>query len=109
MRVMPGEIETRPRFMVVKTQIVGNLESWSYDYTSDLELFADRQDAIDHGWHLYDHDDFNIATVQDGRLVAFGWDHEDFAPEDRDDLPEIERQLCLPDALKRLPRQGGLR
>ena len=87
-------------FVVIKTQIVGNPADWSYDYTSDLSLHTDRQAAIDHGWQLYAHDDFNIGTVRDRRLVAFGWGMDDFAPEDCDDLAEIERQLRLPDSLR---------
>lgn len=88
------------RYLVVVTQIVGNPSDWSHSYTSDLKLFDDRQAAIDHGWKLLDHDDFNIATVRDGRIVAFGFEMKDFAPEDTDDLGEIERQLGLPHLLR---------
>lgn len=94
------------RYMVVVTQIVGSPADWSRDHNSDLELFTDRQAAIDHGWALHDHDDFNIATIVDGRIVAYGFEHEDFPnPEEDFDAAEIERQLGLPDAL--LANQEG--
>lgn len=92
---------TEKRFMVVTQQIVGSPENWSTDYSSDLDLFADRQKAIDHGWEIHGHDDFSIATVDaDGRLIAFGWEHEDFADPEDWDKAEIERQLVLPDSVK---------
>lgn len=90
------------RYLVVTQQIVGNPESWSSDYSSDLETFADRQAAIDHGIDVLGHDDFNIATVDEaGRLVAFGFDHEDW-PNDLDhyDEAEISRQLFLPASVR---------
>jgi hypothetical protein len=89
------------RYLVVTQQIVGSPESWSMDYSSDLETFTDRQAAIDHGEEVLGHDDFNVATVDgDGRLVAFGFDHEDW-PNDLDhyDEAEISRQLGLPQSL----------
>lgn len=89
------------RYLVVTHQIVGSPESWSSDYSSDLEAFTDRQAAIAHGIEVLDHDDFNIATVDDaGRLVAFGFDHEDW-PNDLDhyNAAEITRQLGLPESL----------
>jgi hypothetical protein len=95
------------RYLVVATRIVGNPADWSHSYSSDLELFDDRQAAIDHGIEDLGHDDFNIATIRGGRIVAFGFDMEDFAAGDCDDLTEIERQLCLPDALRREAVSGG--
>lgn len=91
------------RYLVVTQQLVGSPESSSTDYSSDLETFADRQAAIDHSIEVLGHDDFNIATVDDaGRLVAFGFDHDDW-PNDVDhyDGAEISRQLGLPDSLAR--------
>lgn len=91
------------RFLVVTQQLVGSPESWSTDYSSDLETFADRQAAIDHGIEVLDHDDFNIATVDaGGNLVAFGFDHEDWENHpDNYDAAEIARQLGLPESLAR--------
>lgn len=83
------------QYMVVVTQIVGSPEAWSYSYTSDEQRFADRRTAIDHGLRVLGHDDFNIGTLRGDRLVEFGWQFEDFPPEDRDDLAEIERQLGI--------------
>lgn len=92
---------TDRRFMVVTSQIVGSLDNWSHDYSSDLELFTDRQAAIDHGVDALGSDDFNIATVDGaGRLVAFGFDHKDWDDHpDNYDGAEISRQLGLPGSL----------
>ena len=58
------------------------------------------QSVQSHQIEAIGHDDFCIATLEDGRLVAYGWGMDDFAPEDRDDLAEIARHLCL-DAAER--------
>lgn len=94
---------TDTRYLVVTHQIVGSPESWSSDYSSDLEAFTDRQAAIDHGIEVLGHDDFNIATVDaGGQLVAFGFDHEDWDNHpDNYDEAEISRQLGLPQSLAR--------
>lgn len=91
------------RFMVVTQQMMGSPESWSTDYSSDLETFADRQAAIDHGLDVLCHDDFNIATVDaHGHLVAFGFEHNDWEDHpDNYDAAEISRQLRLPESLAR--------
>ena len=96
--------DTTRRFLVVTSQIVGSLDNWSHDYSSDLELFTDRQAAIDHGLRVLVHDDFNIATVDsDGNLVAYGYDHTDWDDHpDNYDRAEIARQLGLPDSLAQL-------
>lgn len=95
---------TDRRFMVVTQQIVGNPESWSTDYSSDLETFTDRQAAFCHGVNVLGHDDFNIATVDaDGNLIAFGFDHIDWPnPTEDYDAVEIASQLGLPASLARL-------
>jgi hypothetical protein len=76
-------------YMWVATQIVGNPADWSYDYSRHGEQFADRQRAIRDGWRQLGHDDFNIATIDGGKVVAFGFDMDDFKPEDCDDLDAV--------------------
>lgn len=89
-------------FLVIQQQIIGSPASWGYSRWTDYELFDDRQAAIDHGWKLFDHDDFNIGTVRDGRLVAFGWGMDkDFPPEDSDDPAVIDAALNLSEILAR--------
>lgn len=81
-------------FITAKGSIYTNGADFETAYATTGERFADRQAAIDHGLDVYGHDDFNIATLSEGRLVAFGWGLEDFAP-DGEDLPDIARQLGL--------------
>lgn len=83
------------RYAVIRTQIVGSPDAWSHSYTWDGVLLDVRESAQEHGWGTLDHDDFSIGTVKDGRLIAFGFGQHDWAPEDRDDLGEIARQIGL--------------
>jgi len=84
------------QYLVVQHQISGTLDNYWSDYTDPLgRRFDDRDEAIRAGIDYFDHDDFNIATLVDGKLAAFGWGNDpDFDPDDCD-LPEIARQLCL--------------
>jgi hypothetical protein len=94
--------EPKPTYLVVVPQIVGNLESWSMSFTSPLPgQFTDRPEALRAGEQELGHDDFCIATLRGGKLFAYGFGMDDFAPEDRDGLAEIGRQLSIavhPDA-----------
>lgn len=90
------------RYLVVTSQIVGNPENWSTTYASPIPyLYADRAEANQTGEVELGHDDFCIATLRRGQLLAYGPGMDDFAPQDRDSLHEIARQLALqvhPDA-----------
>jgi hypothetical protein len=83
------------QFIVVRQQIIGLPEAWSTQYSWDGQRHDTRQAAIDAGLRGLGHDDFNVGTVEDGRLVAFGWDQYDFAPAAGYDLDEIGRQIGL--------------
>lgn len=76
-------------YMWVATQIVGNPENWSHSYTNHGQQLTTRAAANRAGWKALDHDDFNIATIEDGKVIAFGWGMDDFSSEDCDDLDEI--------------------
>jgi hypothetical protein len=76
-------------YMWVATQIVGNLENWTHDYSRHGEQFPSRRQALVDGYGGLDHDDFNIATIENGRVVAFGFGMDDFAPEDCDNLDAV--------------------
>lgn len=90
------------RYVVITQQVEGNTES-GFDtyYYSDLKLFDDRKQAISHGFKMGRSDDFNVATIKGGRLVAFGWMERDFIEDRRGephggyDLAEIERQTYM--------------
>jgi hypothetical protein len=65
------------------------------NYHSDMVRWSTRRHAITSGWMETDGtDDFNVATLRNGRLSAFGWMEKDFAPEDTE-LDEIGRQLAI--------------
>ncbi|MFI5934731.1 hypothetical protein [Actinoplanes sp. NPDC051494] len=67
---------------------------WEIVYSTTGREFKDRQAAIDDGLVTYRSDDFNIATVVDGALVAFGWQHQDFST-DGANLPDVAAKLGL--------------
>jgi len=96
----------RRGYVVIVQRIEGN-ERIGFDayYYSDLKYFTKRDAAIRHGAREFDSDDFNIGTIEDGRLVAFGWGDWDFGgpgheseddPHGGYDLDEIARQTFIP-------------
>lgn len=97
-------MSNRKRYVVITQQIEGNTRSGfdAYFY-SDLKLFDDGDQAMRYGLAQRGSDDFNIGTVLDGRLVAFGCDdwnfgdpgHAEDEPHGGYDLAEIERQTYM--------------
>ena len=85
-------------FVVITQHVVGSSGQWSTVYRSDGKTFPSREKAIRHGWRVLDHDDFNIGTLSEGRLVAFGWGDKDFGPDEAGDphggydLSDIQEQ-----------------
>lgn len=56
------------------------------DFTAIGPPAADRRTCHAEAVAELGHDDFNIATLHDGRLVAFGYEDTDFGP-DEDGAP----------------------
>lgn len=91
-------------YLAVTQHIVGDETHHDVAYATDGREFLSRETAI--RWTTGDlgHDDFNIATVTDGRIVAFGSGMDDFGPDEDGaphyghDLGEIARQIGLPAA-----------
>lgn len=91
-------------YIALRCQLVGNLESWSTAYDWDGERLPSRQAAVNHGWDLWDHDDFRIGILTDGKLTGIGWGLDiDFDPVE-EDLPDIARQLALECGPMEVPR-----
>lgn len=83
-------------FLVVAPQLVGDLENWSVDYSRHLpDRFTDRARALRVGEEEWGHDDFCVVTLRGGKLFAYGWGMDDFAPEDRDSLSHIGDCLSI--------------
>ena len=80
-------------YIVIVSRAWMNETGFGFNHYTDGERFAERADAIRHGFTLNESDDFNVGTVENGRLVAYGWMREDF--DDDESLSVIERQLCL--------------
>lgn len=85
---------SRPEYVVVHQRAWMNEHGYGINYLSDLVRWSSRRQAIVYGFSQADSDDFNVATLRGGKLVAFGWMDKDFAPEDTE-LYEIARQLSL--------------
>lgn len=92
----------RKIFVVITQHVISDGHGHEFVYHSDGRYFASRAGASRYGWRVCESDDFNIGTIVDGRLVAFGWGDWDFGDpshEDEDGLPhggydllEIQRQ-----------------
>lgn len=63
---------TAVSFLAVAPQVAGNPEVWSMSYTAVGEPGPDRQQVIDAAIAEFGHDDFCVATLHDGRIVAYG-------------------------------------
>lgn len=87
------------RYLIVCQKLWLNDTGSGVDYIADDRDFTDRRAAIRWATDEHGHDDFNIATVRDGRLVAFGSGMDDFGPDEDGqphyghDLAEIGRQI----------------
>lgn len=82
-------------YIVIQAQIITVTDDdWRFVYSWDLKRHATQQDAIDWGWRILDHDDFNIGRAEGNQLVWFGWmdEQHDMSAED---LAEIAGQLGL--------------
>jgi hypothetical protein len=78
-------------YIVIVQSIVGGDEremSTVYNWDGRHHLSIDA--AVDAGWKTFDHDDFNVGRVEDGKLVWFGWEHEEMPDHD---LAEITRHI----------------
>jgi len=73
-------------------QIVGNLDNWETVWHWDRKFHPTRRAAITAGFETFGSDDFNVAQVDDGRVVWFGWMDEKHPDED---YPEVAAQLGL--------------
>jgi hypothetical protein len=92
---MPDTPTPPVEYIVIRAQIVGDQER-GYDtaYNWDGRRCPTAQEAIDFGWRLLDHDDFNIGHVQGERLMWFGWMHEEHRTT-AEELAEIAGQIGL--------------
>lgn len=87
-------------YLIVVQQLWLNETGHGTDYHRFGRPHADRSKAIQAALDDLDHDDFSVATVVDGRIVAFGWMFDDFGVEDGEphgghDLAEIARQVGM--------------
>lgn len=89
-------------YLIITQHLWLNETGDGVNYATDGREFVNRETALRLATHELGHDDFNIATVVDGRLVAFGWGMNDFGPDEDGaphgghDLDEIARQIGLP-------------
>jgi hypothetical protein len=89
-------------YIVIRQQVWMNQAGHGVNYYWDWIRHPSRQAALAHGWREEGTDDFNIGTLADGRLVAFGWGEQDFGPDRGDDEPhggydlaEIAQHICV--------------
>ncbi len=95
MREAPNE------YIVVHQRVWMNGSGHGVNYSSSLWRYPSRKAALTAGWKEADSDDFNVGTVVDGKLVAFGWGDNDFGPDEAGDphggydLAEIAQHIGL--------------
>lgn len=88
-------------YLVVVQQLWLNESGHGVDYVPSGPLWQDRAALVAAALDDLGHDDFSVATVVDGRVVAFGWGMDDFGPDEDGaphhghDLDEIGRACGL--------------
>lgn len=85
-------------YLAVVQQLWLNDSGHGATFHTDGRRYLDRSEALRVTENELGHDDFNIATVDDGRIVAFGFGMNDFGdgedgPHGGYDLAEIGRQI----------------
>lgn len=81
-------------FIVIIRKARCSDSGYSIEYSSDLRMFPDREQAIKHGYDEHDSDDFNIGCVENGRLISFEWIEGDIG-EDEKTLKKISSEIGL--------------
>lgn len=66
----------------------------SIEHATDGKRFAERADAIKHGFTLGRSDDFNIGVLRDGRLISLDW-METVVSDKAHELADIAEQILL--------------
>ena len=61
------------KFIVIQQRLWCNERGHGVEYSSDLEEFDSRKEAIRHGFEIAESDDFNIGVIENGLLVSFDW------------------------------------
>ncbi len=99
---MMTDIQTAEKqFLIVCQQAWLNESGHGVDYVPSGPLGTDRASLVAAAIDGLGHDDFCVATVVDGRVVAFGHGMDDFgpdedgAPHNGHDLDEITRACGL--------------
>lgn len=89
-------------YIVIHQRVWMGEHGHGVSFSSDLDQFEDRVEALCHGWDQADSDDFNIGTLNaTGSLVAFGFGDTDFGPDEYGDphggydLAEIATELGI--------------
>ena len=61
------------KFIVIQQRLWCNESGHGINYSSDLDTFDTRKEAIKNGFQITESDDFNIGIIENGRLVSFDW------------------------------------
>lgn len=89
------ELQHDPTFVIIRVQIVGDMEHWETAYYVD---YPDRHPSIEaavaFGIEAYDHDDFLLAVLDGESIAAVAWQQELREPDE--DLTGIAAELGLP-------------
>lgn len=91
-RIEPAGTADDRQYLVIVQKLWLNESGQGVAYTAYGEPAADRERAFDAAVDHLGHDDLNIATIQGGRVVAFGDRSDDFGP-DEDGAPHYGHNL----------------
>lgn len=94
---MGAEAEQLVEYIVVRPLIVvgSPVMGYSEPCESDLRRFAERKEAISHGFEQMGGDDFLIVTLVGGKVAAVGWVNDDRNPADPEEIARVAPVLRL--------------
>jgi hypothetical protein len=81
------------KYIVICAQVVGS-GPFHTEYASDGKKFAERADAISHGFTLGRSDDFNIGVLRNDALISLDW-MDQFVDSGAGVLAKIAAQVSL--------------
>lgn len=83
------------RWIVLCQQVVTGGGGWDIVYNFDHEYFVTKPAAIKHGFKIRGSDDFNVATVEGGKVTRLFWMEEE--QKDADAIAAINEQNSFSD------------
>ncbi|MCW2477703.1 antitoxin [Candidatus Symbiopectobacterium sp. NZEC135] len=82
------------KYIVIHQRLWCNESGHGIQYSSDIEEFSTRNEAISSGFKITESDDFNIGVIENGLLVSFDWMEKSLG-ETQETMDKIAEEIGL--------------